>query len=379
MRKNYLQSFIIIEETDFIREAAKKMKTKSIKKEMVLILSIVLSILWAVAISPTAVQATEQEQQVGDGYYTYAILGDGTAEITDYTGVMTELVIPDTLGGYKVTSIGRWAFSWCSNLTSIEIPEGVTSIGYKAFYDCSHLSSIEIPESMTSIGEEAFSGCSSLTAVYYGGSKAKWDTIAISSGNEDLTSAIIHYGTTKVFIDVSETDWFYDVVYYNYTKGYMRGKSQVIFDPGANLTRAEFASILHRTDGEPEAEYWAAFSDVAANDWFVTPVMWAFQKGVVNGFADGTFGPGGEVTREQMAAMMHNYAVAQGYDTTQTGDLSAFEDAGEVNWYAEEAMQWAVGAGVISGKGGTLLDPQGSATRAECAAIIQRFMENCTE
>ena len=134
-----------------------------------------------------------------EGAWSYSV-SDGKAEITGFDADAygkTEVVIPNTLGGYPVTSIGSWTFSWCSSLTSIEIPSSVTSIGYGAFEGCSSLTSIEIPSSVTSIGEDAFYDCSSLKNVYFIGTKEQADEIIIGTwGNDCLLNAIWHYNTS---------------------------------------------------------------------------------------------------------------------------------------------------------------------------------------
>ena len=125
--------------------------------------------------------------------FSYHLLDDGTIEITGYKGNDAELVIPMEWNGKKVTSIGNAAFSHCSGLTSISIPEGVTHIGNYAFYYCSGLTSINIPEGVTKIGKSAFYECDCLTDVYYAGSKKQWSAISVSSGNAVLGSAVIHF------------------------------------------------------------------------------------------------------------------------------------------------------------------------------------------
>ena len=128
---------------------------------------------------------------------------------------------------------------------------------------------------------------------------------------------------------------------------------------------------------EPKVEYSNRFPDVPDKQWFTNAILWANDIGVVNGYTDtGLFGTGDMINREQMAVMMYRYANYMKYDTSQKADFSKFQDADSVNEFAKEAMQWAVGSGIISGAdGGTKLNPQGNANRAECATIIMRFCE----
>ena len=180
------------------------------------------------------------------------------------------------------------------------------------------------------------------------------------------------------FHDVGSIDWFYESVRYVYDNELMTGLNETTFGPYENLARAQFAVILHRMNGSPDIEYTNKFPDVADNQWYTDAILWANEAGVVGGYTDtGKFGPGDNINREQMAVMMYRYANYLRYDTSARADISKYTDAGNVNEFAKEAMSWAVGEGIITGKyNETQLDPQGNASRAECATIIMRFMEN---
>jgi len=182
------------------------------------------------------------------------------------------------------------------------------------------------------------------------------------------------------YVDVEKDGWYYDAVAYNYEKKTMTGLDDTHFGPADTLVRAQFAAVLHKMNKEVEVDYRAIFSDVTKDDWFVNAVLWAEEKKIVTGYT-GTdlFGANDPVTRAQMATMMYRYAKEyKGYDVKADGDYSSFPDAGSVQEFAVDALKWAVSEGIITGKtidGKLLLDPQGSANRAECATIIQRFME----
>ena len=186
------------------------------------------------------------------------------------------------------------------------------------------------------------------------------------------------------YVDVEEGAWYYDAVAYNYEKKTMTGLDNTHFGPADTLVRAQFAAVLHKMNKEVEMEYTDIFADVTEPDWFKDAVLWAADKKIVTGYT-GTemFGPNDPVTRSQMATMMYRYAKDyKEYDVKADGDYSAFPDAGDVQEFAVDAMKWAVSEGIITGKtfegqpeGKLFLDPQGSANRAECATIIQRFME----
>lgn len=176
------------------------------------------------------------------------------------------------------------------------------------------------------------------------------------------------------FTDVNDDDWFSDVVRYVYEQGLMTGTSDREFSPNLTTTRGMIVSILNRLEGGPTAEA-AGFTDVADGDWYADAVNWAASEGIVAGYEDQTFRPNDPITREQLAAMLMNYAAWKGEDVSARADLSSYNDAASVSSWAVETVQWAVAEGLISGMPGNLLEPQGSATRAQVAAILERFLE----
>ena len=182
------------------------------------------------------------------------------------------------------------------------------------------------------------------------------------------------------FQDVRNGDWFYDSAKYVYEKGIMTGINDTTFAPYEALARAQFAVILHRLNGEPQMEYTDRFHDVGADIWYTDAILWAADADVVTGYSNGNFGPADKINREQMATMMYRYAQYKGYSLEGGVDYSQYEDAANVSDFAQEAMSWAVGNGIITGKyGETQLDPQGEASRAESATIIMRFIETFGE
>ena len=182
------------------------------------------------------------------------------------------------------------------------------------------------------------------------------------------------------FADVGPDTWFNSYVANVYEKGIMTGLSETSFGALDNLARAQFALILYRMNDEPAVTFEQRFHDVPANIWYTDAVLWASNEGVVTGYSNGNFGPGDNINREQMAVMMYRYANSKGYDTSQKADISQFNDASRVSDFAQEAMEWAYGTGIITGKyNETALEPQGNATRAECATIITRFLDQYGE
>ncbi len=177
------------------------------------------------------------------------------------------------------------------------------------------------------------------------------------------------------FTDVSDSDWFYEPVCYVYENGLMTGTSETTFEPNTSLSRAMLVAVLHRLEGSPAASG-SDFTDVADGDWYAQAVNWAASVGVVNGFDDGTFQPNTAITREQLAAILRNYAEYKGLDTSTSGDLSTYTDAGIVSNWAKESVEWVVGSGLIGGYEDSTLRPQGTTTRAEVAAVLQRYLAN---
>ena len=175
------------------------------------------------------------------------------------------------------------------------------------------------------------------------------------------------------FTDVNEGDWFYDVVLYAYDNGLMTGVSATEFAPNQTTTRGMIVSMLARLEGVTNAED-AGFADVAANDWYATAVNWAASVGVVNGYEDDTFRPNAPITREQMAAILYNYADYKGYDVSARADLSDYADAASISSWAEDVLAWANAEGLINGMTATTIDPQGATTRAQTAAMFERFL-----
>lgn len=175
------------------------------------------------------------------------------------------------------------------------------------------------------------------------------------------------------FVDVNENDWFYDVVLYAYENGLMTGTSADTFAPNQTTTRGMIVSMLARLEGVTNAED-AGFADVAANDWYATAVNWAASVGVVNGYEDNTFRPNAPITREQMAAILYNYADYKGYDVSARADLSDYADAASISSWAEDVLAWANAEGLINGMTATTIDPQGATTRAQTAAMFERFL-----
>ena len=181
------------------------------------------------------------------------------------------------------------------------------------------------------------------------------------------------------FRDVTESDWFYDDVRFANQNGLFNGVEKDLFAPEEPMTRGMLVTVLWRLDGETAPKTATTFTDVDANAYYADAVAWAAESGVVNGIGGGRFDPEGNVTREQIAAILFRYASLKGVDTAARANLTAFPDAEKTSAYARDALSWAVAAELVKGtkEGSTIyLDPQGSATRAQVAAILSRYAQN---
>lgn len=182
----------------------------------------------------------------------------------------------------------------------------------------------------------------------------------------------------KPFDDVEDSEWFAEEVRYMYENGIMTGTKENVFAPYENIPRAQFVAALYRLDGAPEFEYKdGTYPDVEKDAWYSDAVAWATDAGIVKGYGDtGKFAPADSVTREQIATMLYRYANYKKYDTSKKADISRYNDSAAVSAFAEDALAWAVGSGIILGKyDQTCLDPQGNTMRCETAVMLTRFMK----
>ncbi|MCI6552113.1 MAG: S-layer homology domain-containing protein, partial [Lachnospiraceae bacterium] len=184
------------------------------------------------------------------------------------------------------------------------------------------------------------------------------------------------------FTDIPEQSgaWKYDNVKYVYENGIMNGISgTTLFNPDGKLDRAMFATVLHRMAKTPAVAYTDKFSDVKQGKYYTSAILWAAEKKIVSGLSDGSYGVTDNITREQIAKMLYEYAKTQNYDISGAAVLDSFTDTNKVGIWAVNYMKWAVDAGMISGKpngdGTFRLDPKGAATRAECAKMLTMFLQ----
>lgn len=175
------------------------------------------------------------------------------------------------------------------------------------------------------------------------------------------------------FVDVTEDKWYYDAVAYVYQQGIMVGMSETTFEPNTTVNRAQVVQMLYNLEGQPQVSGDSGFSDIRDGQWYAKAVAWASANDVVAGYEDGTFRPTRAVTREEFAQILYNYAKFKGYDLSASADLGKFPDSGQVSSWAETALGWANGNGLINGHDDGRMDPKGSTIRAQAASILMNF------
>ena len=205
---------------------------------------------------------------------------------------------------------------------------------------------------------------------------------AYDAGQQTYAFDVVN-GVTAIarfpFTDVVAGTWYYGAAAYAYNNGLFAGMTPTTFAPNATMTRAMLVSVLWRLAGAPAPKAPNTFVDVPDGAWYTDAVTWAAENGVVSGIGGSRFDPSGFVTREQTAEILYNYAHSKGYDVSARADLTAFPDAASVSGWAEKALSWANAAGLINGTvrdGQTILDPQGSASRAQVAMILMNYVEH---
>ena len=264
----------------------------------------------------------------------------------------------DTNGGSKIDTVTEWEYSTIDLDEYVPEKEGYKFVGWYA------------DEDLTKKIDEVY--LTQDTTVY-----AKWEKIEEEVPEEPEEVEEVEETETISFLDVKESDWFYEAVSYAVENGLMSGMSEDIFAPNTPLTREMMAVILWNLEGNPAPNEVAPFLDVTSDKYYANAIAWANENGIIAGYGD-TFGVGDSITREQFAVMLHNYAQYQGYDVSVGEDTNilSYTDAFDISNYAYPAMQWACGAGIINGMGDGTLMPQGKATRAEAATMLMNFCEN---
>lgn len=199
-------------------------------------------------------------------------------------------------------------------------------------------------------------------------------TITATSSNGKTANCQISVVLPTLFSDVKEGDWYYDSIDFVNTKGVMTGLNTKTFGVSDDMTREQFALVLYRMEGKPGVTYSNKFSDVSPGLWYTDAVIWASNCGIVTGYDNGKYGTGDGITREQMATMMVRYANYKKFTVGNKKTYNSFPDYKRVSAFADDAMKWAYGNGIITGDNGRI-NPQGNAVRAVAATILMRFMK----
>ena len=182
-------------------------------------------------------------------------------------------------------------------------------------------------------------------------------------------------GWENPFTDVDESDWYYGAVQYAEQNGLFNGITEDTFAPNMAITRGMLVTVLWRIENEPVVNYLMTFEDVDEAEYYGEAVRWAASEKIVRGYSETEFAPERLITREEMAAIINRYAEFKGIGSDASGDLSQFEDESLISDWARNNVSWAVGEGILAGKGDGMLDPQGNTTRAQAALILQRLLE----
>lgn len=333
---------------------------------------------------------------------------------------LTNISLPDTL-----TKINISLFKNCSALTSITLSGNLTAVSSSAFYGCSSLKTVyymgtaeqcanlglaeKIPDGveLILIDDEPLSPtpvpsptmmptptvAPSPTPVAATPTATPKPTVTVAPTVAPTVTPSPKPTATPVptakpsptpvptwknpFADVKRNDWFYGAVEFVNTAGIMLGNSTTTFAPQKQLTRAELAQIIYNIEGGRPISL-SHFKDVANDKWYAKAVNWAFENGIISGYTDGTFRPDKTATREELIAVIYRYAIYKGYNVAEglKANSVGFADDGKISSWAKTAMNWAIGEEIIGGKPGAIIDPQGTATRAETAQIFMGLLKN---
>ena len=200
-------------------------------------------------------------------------------------------------------------------------------------------------------------------------------TFIMPAGDVTVKAEYKHECPSGKYTDVNENEWYHEAVDYVISHKMMIGISESEFMPKGSTSRGQIVTILYRLEKEPGVSGGTEFEDVSAGSYYAEAVKWAESNEIMLGYGDGRFGPEDGITREQLAAILYRYAEYKGYEIKGSEELTGYTDAGKVSGWAEEAMKWSCGNGLILGGDGDKLDPQGGAERSQAAAILMRFCE----
>ena len=302
---------------------------------------------------------------------------------------LAEVKLPESLSGLK-----RGTFDGCSALTALTLPEDLEFIGVDCFRNCTALTELSFPAALRVVERRAFNGCSPLILTF-AGEAPMFAPLSDSTASFPADTALripyeaegwewpvfkgystqyIFRDLEEVFQDVPGDAWYLPSVQHVYYTGLMNGVRAGEFAPNNPMTRGELVTVLYRAAGSPEIDVENPFTDVAENAFYYDAVRWAQAKGIVTGVNATTFKPADRINRQQIATILYRYAASLELDLSQRDTLKDFVDVADVASYAKDPMSWCVAIGLINGKPGGKLDPNGTATRAEVAKILTGFV-----
>ena len=313
-------------------------------------------------------------------------------------------------------AVGAGAFSGCTALTEAALPKVMFTLEPETFLDCAALSKLNVPEELESIGKSCFRGCEALPDLTFPDSLVSVDRYAFHgctegtftfTGNmpdfapaKDVSASfapdavlcfpfesdgwtwpvckgyetkIVYPALDNVFNDLKKDAWYIPSVQHVYYTGLMNGVKEDVFSPDGLVSRGQLVTVLYRMAGQIEVEKDIPFTDVAETAYYYKAVRWANSTGVVNGVSPTLFAPDESISRQQLCTVLFRYAASRDLTMTQRDPLTGFSDADKIADYAKDAVSWCVATGLINGKNGSLLDPEGNATRAEIAKVLTAF------
>ena len=392
---------------------------KKTKQILSVLLSLIM-IITAISMMPVGSFAATPESE-----FSYTTGSDGTVTITKYNGSASNVEIPDTIAGKAVTAIGDEAFAENENLLSVTIPASVKSIGDYAFDVCYNLASVKFNEGLETIGGGAFELCVSITSIKFpnslktiydgaffacdgldfvnipasvtyvgnmafgysiieddtsdeGYSAVRWTDFVVCGrpGTTAQTYANSNSFEYRLFPDVVYGVWYTNAVLFNVEHNYFSGYGNGYFGPADNIQRQDFVVVLAKIANADLSAYAGqngGFADVPANDYYSAAVAWAKENNILSGYANGLFGVGDPITREQACKIFYNYCHGSVEGNT-SAILANYPDGAAVNDWAKDYVAWAAENHVVGGNG--TLNPAGNANRAEMAQIIMNMSNN---
>ena len=219
--------------------------------------------------------------------------------------------------------------------------------------------------------------CAYINAMLYNLIESGWMQECFKTEEQEaLERGIVGKGPSRAFSDLDTSKWYHRFVDYAIANGLLGGTGGDTFSPEGTLTRAQVITVLWRLEGEPQATNAVSFTDVSDGQWYTDVIRWAVREEIMGGYDDGSFGPNNPIKWQELAAILYRYAGYKGYDVTAKGDPASFTDPAEIGGWAYEAIQWAAGKDLIRDDGGGAIHPAGNIKRCEFAATITRFMEN---